>query len=207
MPGEAATVLSCNVDASLGSPRAGGRLTCFSVRVIAPMRYFRAVLLIPFAVVLVISVSGCGSSSSQQQRLSKSEYQQKLLEIMRSQAAREASALFGEIVLGDPVTGPIELRGRACSKSAREFAGSIHEIVDSVAALKPPRKIEVLQSRFLKDAEVSVAKVDEAARDAEAGQLACGRDMNKRIYGLPSTLRAEATVALIEKEGYFVFGK
>jgi len=171
------------------------------------MRCFRAVLLTPLAVVLVISVSGCGSSSSQQQRLSKSEYQQKLLEIMRSRAARAANALFGEIVLEDPSTGPIELKGRACSKSAREFAESIHEIVNGIAALRPPRKIEALQSRFLKEARVSVAKVDEAARDAEVGRLTCGRDMNTRIYGLPSTLRAEATIALIEKEGYFVFGK
>jgi hypothetical protein len=111
------------------------------------------------------------------------------------------------IVLGDRATGLIELRGRACSKSAREFAESIHEILGSVAALKPPRNIEALQSRFLKDARVSAAKVDAAARDAEAGRLACGRDMNNRIFSLPSTLRAEATVALIEKEGYLVFGE
>ena len=171
------------------------------------MRYVRVVLFAPLALVLVFSLSGCGSSSSPPHRLSKSEYQQKLLEIMRSRTTREASDRFFKIVLGDRATGLTELRGRACSKSAREFAESIHAILDSVAALKPPRNIEALQTRFLKDARVSAEKIDEATRDAEAGRLACGRDMNSRIYGLPSTSRAQATVALIEGKGYLVFGE
>jgi hypothetical protein len=170
------------------------------------MRSLRVFFLILVVALFVSSGTGCGSSSSQQ-RLSKSEYQQKLLDIERSQAARDASRLFSEIVLGDPVTGPKSLEGRACAESARKFAASLHEIADSLALVKPPRDVEALQNRLLKDARVSVATVDEAARDAAAGRLACGPDMNKRIYGLPPTLRAEATIALIEKKGYVIFGE
>jgi uncharacterized lipoprotein YehR (DUF1307 family) len=70
------------------------RALLFRFWVIALMRYVCAVLLTAFMLVLVISVSGCGSSSAQPQRLSKSEYQQKLLEIMRSRPASEASDRF-----------------------------------------------------------------------------------------------------------------
>jgi hypothetical protein len=47
--------------------------------------------------------------------------------------------------------------------------------------------------------------VDKAVRDVETGKVSCGRPMNSRIYGLPSTQRAVDVLDELKPEGY-VFG-
>lgn len=162
-------------------------------------------LLVASSVLVAFCVAGCGSSDSKTQRLSPSEYSQKLMEISERYSPN-ASRLFTDLVLFAPASGTPDLVGPACADSARKFAGILHDIVDSVAALTPPKDVEELQSRFLKEAQVSVAVVDEAARDVEAGRLSCGRDMNARIYGLPSTDQAEAVLNELSEKGYLPAG-
>ena len=154
---------------------------------------------------LVVAASGCDSSESTVHRLSKADYQAKLLAIEYEYNA-PASRLFTKLVLFDPASGTPDLASPACADSAREFAGTLHDIVNSVAALTPPKDVEALQNSFLKEAQTSVAAVDEAARDAKAGRLSCGREMNIRIYGLASTERAEAVIASLEERGYTILG-
>ena len=86
----------------------------------------------------------------------------------------------------------------------RRFHRSIGEIVDEVAALSPPRDAEGIQRRFVSAARVSVGVVGRAARDVEAGRLRCGRPMNRRIYGLPSTRRAEQALSELADKGYAI---
>jgi hypothetical protein len=148
------------------------------------MRYSRAVLLLPFAILLV----SCGPSSSQQQRLSKSEYRDQLMQI-NTRYNPPANRLFGKVVVEDPATGQA-LEGRTCSDTVSKFAGILHQIVDNIAALRPPKEVEALQNQFVKEARASVSIVDQAARDTKAGRLSCGNAMNRRIFGLPSTERA-----------------
>jgi hypothetical protein len=47
-----------------------------------------------------------------------------------------------------------------------------------------------------------VDEVDRAADDADAGTLHCGMAMNRRIYGLASTQRAEDALQELREKGY-----
>jgi hypothetical protein len=58
---------------------------------------------------------------------------------------------------------------------------------------------------FVSAAKESVRAVDIAVRDVETGKVSCGRPMNSRIYGLPSTQRAVDVLDELKPEGY-VFG-
>jgi hypothetical protein len=62
-----------------------------------------------------------------------------------------------------------------------------------------------LQTRFLAAARASVDEVGEAAADIQRGLLSCGQPLNQRIYGLPSTDRAELVLGEYRKRGYFPY--
>jgi len=143
-----------------------------------------SVLLVAF----VIAVSGCGSSGSKAQRLTKSQYRAKLVKINTRYKPR-VTRLFFKLTTVDLATGRA-LDTQRCFESTTEFTKNLHEIVDSVVALKPPKEFESLQRRFLKEARTSIAIIDQAARETETGFLACGTDISERIYGLPSEMRA-----------------
>lgn len=171
-------------------------------------RFPRLITACVLSVFFVAALGGCGSSSSQAskaERLSESEYAGKLLEIENSFYG-PASKLYTDIVLFDPASSTPNLAGSVCAESTHEFAGMLHDVVDSVTTLTPPADVEGLQKRFLDEARVSVAVVDQAVRDVETGQLSCGRDMNARIYGLPSTDRAEAVLEELSAKGYLPSG-
>jgi hypothetical protein len=91
------------------------------------------------------------------------------------------------------------LPGRANSNRYSE------RLVDRVEGLSPPEEVAQLQRQFVDDARESIWTVGEAADEVGAGTLHCGRSMNRRIYGLPSTERAEAVLGEYAKRGY-VFG-
>ena len=48
-------------------------------------------------------------------------------------------------------------------------------------------------------------EVGEAAADVQRDLLSCGQPLNDRIYGLPSTNRAELVLSEYQKRGYFPY--
>ena len=81
----------------------------------------------------------------------------------------------------------------------------LKEIVGRVEALRPPLEVGGLQTRFLAAARSSVDEVGEAATDVQRGLLSCGQPLNQRIYGLPSTHRAELVLSEYRDRGYFPY--
>jgi hypothetical protein len=61
-----------------------------------------------------------------------------------------------------------------------------------------------LQRRFVSAARESADLVGRAAGDATAGRLRCGRQMNRRIYGLPSTDRIDRMLIELREKGYII---
>jgi hypothetical protein len=143
--------------------------------------------------VVVVLVAGCGGDS----RLSKAEYEAAVLGIVRD-VEPEASHLFFDIVANDYP------REECATKTAR-FHEVLKKLVDRVEALRPPLEVARLQTRFLAAAQTSVDEVGEAASDIQRGLLSCGQPLNQRIYGLPSTDRAELVLSEYRKRGYFPY--
>jgi hypothetical protein len=114
-------------------------------------------------------------------------------------SGQRASALFGSIVT--------ELPPEQCAESARRFERSLDRIVDQAETVSPPAHVAQLHRRFLVAARAAVDGVRPALRRAQAGELACGEDMNRAVYDRPATRRAEAVVSKIEAEGYLIFGQ
>lgn len=92
-----------------------------------------------------------------------------------------------------------------CKQDATRFHETLEEIVDRIEALRPPAEVEELHRAFLVHAHESVAEVGRAVEDVRGGSLACGLDLNRRIYGLPSTQRAEDVVSELHELGYLQF--
>jgi hypothetical protein len=85
------------------------------------------------------------------------------------------------------------------------FEGRLDTIVDDVDDLEPPKEVQGLQDEFVDAAHATIAAVHVARQDVEAGRLRCGTPLNQRIYGLPSTERAEQVLMDLGRKGY-VFG-
>lgn len=138
-------------------------------------------------------VVGCGGDD----RLSKTEYEAAVLAIVRD-LQPEADRLFFHLV-----ANPYR-RAECAAKSAR-FHEVLEQIVQRVEGLSPPEDVADLQRRFLGAARESVAEVGRAANDVRRGRLSCGQPLNHRIYGLPSTDRAQEVLAEYHRQGYFPF--
>jgi hypothetical protein len=145
-------------------------------------------------------VAGCGSEDHPRQgpRLDHDQYLQKMREIEAGAEARSASRLFLKIVI-EP-----GLPQERCLARAREFDRNLHNMVDEFASLRPPRPVQSLQDRFVSAARQSIEAVDDAVRDVQDASLKCGMAMNRRIYGLPSTLRAEQVLQEFREAGYHI---
>jgi hypothetical protein len=141
-------------------------------------------------------VSGCGSGDPA--RLGHDGYLQRMREIEAGADARSATQLFLELVI-EP-----GLPNDTCLARAREFDHTLHKIVAEFASLRPPRRVQSLQNRFVSAARETLEAVDGAVREVQAGTLTCGTPMNQRIYGLPSTLRAQQVLEEFGKLGYRV---
>jgi hypothetical protein len=151
--------------------------------------------LIFFLTLIVAGAIAVSCSSGDRARLSHDEYLQKTREIEAGADARSATQLFFKVVTpGVPK--------RSCLEAARNFDRSLHNIIAAVASLRPPRAIQSLQDRFVAAATETTGEVDDAVEDVQAGALTCGRPMNRRIYTLPSTLRAEKVLDELGKKGY-----
>jgi hypothetical protein len=147
-------------------------------------------------VLLALCCAGCGGGGGE--RLGKDEYTERIQTLAYGPDARTASALFIGLVVA-PHAG--------CAAEARRFAETLHEIVADVEALEPPAEVESLHERFLSAAKESVDQVDEAVAEVEAGTLTCGQPLNRRIYGLPSTERAQAVITELVEKGYLYVGR
>jgi hypothetical protein len=143
-------------------------------------------------------LTGCGGQSDAP--LSKEEYEREVLALVEGPGS-EASVLYTTIVIG--LVPPDE-----CKSKAARFHEVLVEIVDGVERLRPPADVAELQTQFLVEAHESVDEVGRAVADVESGKLPCGLDLNKRIYGLPSTDRAEQVLSEVHELGYlpFLFG-
>jgi len=145
---------------------------------------------------LCFVADGCGSSESP--RLSHDEYLQRIREITSGRAAGTASRLFIKLVVEPGLPAP------TCGATARLFHSNVDELISEVAALSPPNDVADLQRRFVSAARESADVVGRAAADATSGKLHCGRQMNRRIYGLPSTNRIDRMLVELREKGYVI---
>ena len=143
-------------------------------------------------------VVGCGNEDHAPQgpRLDHDQYLQKMRELEAGADARSASRLFLKIVI-EP-----GLPKEACIARASDFGQNLHNIIDEFASLRPPRPVQSLHDRFVSAARQSIDTVDDAVRDVQDGSLRCGMPMNRRIYGLASTARAEQVLQEFRQKGY-----
>jgi hypothetical protein len=146
-------------------------------------------------VIGVCVLAGCNSGGGAK-RLDKHDYLSALRAIEASDPARRASRLFFEVVADPP------LPQRSCRVRTNELHDALGKIVGRVERLRPPAEVAQLQRRFVAAARDSVRAVGRAAGDVAAGKLRCGRLLNRRIYGLRSTARAQAVLGELAKRGY-----
>lgn len=160
------------------------------------------------AVLLSTSVllGACGEANDDrrgqqpvQAALTHEQYQQEIQRILGSDDSRMASRLYFDTVATAYATDE-------CSAKVRQFHDHLRSIIRQVEGLEPPPDVDDVQREFLGEAQESVRLVGVAADDVSTGELRCGRPLNERIFGMPSTTRAEAALAKLEDRGYFIFG-
>ena len=142
----------------------------------------------------VVALAGCGGGGDD--RLTKREYEQRVLEI-RERFEPEALSLYGDLVVDDPLLPPAE-----CVEKAHELHRVLGEIVAEIEGLRSPQQVDHLQERFLVEARKSVDAVGKLAQDVENGDVSCGQPFNGAAYGLESTKRAERVLEEFRERGY-----
>jgi hypothetical protein len=131
-------------------------------------------------------------------RLTRRGYQRAIWRIV-SDMAKPTRLYDALVVRGRPVA--------ECSRLMWDFTGQVGGLLDRVARLDPPSAVAGIQREFLNAAWRSWRRLEEIGGDVAAGRVRCGRDLNDRIYGMPSTKRAERAIARLERRGYYVFGE
>ncbi|MBA2323897.1 MAG: hypothetical protein H0V92_07795 [Pseudonocardiales bacterium] len=151
-------------------------------------------------------LGGCGAGDadrltqpSQPSGMTHDQYQQALYRIVSGDDSREATRLFFDAVATEYETKP-------CADKVDQLHKRLRSILVQVEDLHPPADAAGSQRDFLAAAQESVRLVGVAAEDIAHEQLSCGRPLNSRIYGMPSTARAEAALAKLKGLGYVVFG-
>lgn len=159
-------------------------------------------LLVSLAMCVVLVACGDGSNQArlgddgQEPALTHDEYQQAIHGIVRGGSDSQATQLFFAVV-GD-------LSKNDCSDKTHALHDALAATVGQVEGLRPPAEAEAAQRAFLDAANESVRLVGVAADDVDKGALTCGTPMNQRIYGMPSTKRAEQAIDELVKLGYYV---
>ena len=143
---------------------------------------------------LLVSLAAC---STEDERLTKRGYDDRVAELARG-PGREADRLYFAVVAGG-------LSAEACATQTRELHATLEEIVTEVDRLRPPDEIEELHDEFVAAARESVAEVGEAADEVADGELRCGQPLNDRIYDLPSTEGAVRVIQRLHERGYVRF--
>lgn len=178
---------------------ARGRLG--GVRLVTMVNLLRTILVTLSATALLGACGGTPdrlNQSDEQPSLTKVEYQKAIWEIRGGPDSSRASQLYSAVV-GD-------LPKEQCSEQTQALHDHLAAVTSKIAALRPPADAVAAQRQFLDAANESVRLVGVAADDVEQGTLTCGRPMNDRIYGMPSTKRAEEAIQDLEKLGYTVLG-
>ena len=131
-------------------------------------------------------------------RLTRRGYQRGIARIVSD--TEEATRLFTALVVRRrPVA--------ECSRLMWDFAGRVGVLLERVARLDPPPAAAGIQREFLDAAWRSWRRLQRIGGDVASGRVRCGQDLNDRIYGMPSTERAERSIARLERRGYRVFGE
>lgn len=129
--------------------------------------------------------------------MTRTEFEHDVFSLVEGPAA-DAARLYSVIVIGF-------IPSDECRAKATRFHEILEQIVERVEDLRPPEEVEELHRRFLINAHESVAEVGKAVEDVRRGDLTCGLDLNRRIYGLPSTMRAEEVISEFHELGYLRF--
>jgi hypothetical protein len=143
----------------------------------------------------VVVASGCGEGEAP---LSKSDYQAAILAVRDDVA--EPTELYTELVVGS--------RSREeCAAGVATLEEQVDALVERVAELRPPAQVEAIQDDFVAAARGSVDRIGDVREDVEGGDVSCGAELNRELYGMPSTREAERAIVRLERRGYFVFGE
>jgi hypothetical protein len=145
----------------------------------------------------LVLLAGCGGSENGQ-ALSEQEYETAVYELAHGELAGEAQQLFVQVVA-------FPLSPDQCSEQARRFHDVLAQIVDRLEEITPPAEIRDLHHDFILEAHESVGEVGRAADDVRDGRLSCGMDLNRRVYGLASTQRAEEVISEAQRRGYLPY--
>lgn len=149
--------------------------------------------------VLLAVASGCGGGGSRGERLSKSEYLDRIRAVESGDRAREATDVFTKKALSDPALPQAE-----CAARARTLHADLEQIVDEIDGLRPPSEVQAIQDEFVSAARETVDIIGGLRDDVKDGKVRCGEDFNRRAYGLPSTARAQRAVEKLGDLGYRV---
>jgi hypothetical protein len=151
-------------------------------------------LLVAAATLAVVAgaVSGAGGEDSAKP-LSRADYQAALYPILED--ASGPTRTYGKLVVGP------SSRVR-CSRLMNRFSHQVDSLVDRVTVLRPPADAAPVQRDFLRAARTSLARVRTIRTAVAKGELRCGRPLNHRLYGMPSTARAAAAMTELENRGY-----
>jgi hypothetical protein len=136
-----------------------------------------------------LALTACGSSAG---RLSKAEYTTRMQAIERND--EPATGVFADVAGHD-------LPRALCVRETRQLERAVQKVVDDARALKPPAELERYHDDFLVNAQQSVDAVGAAADKVQRGELHCGDEMNRTIYGMPSTDRAEKALQDLATHG------
>ena len=141
-------------------------------------------------------MSGCGGDEDADPP-SREDYQAAILRIVEDSA--QPTSVYTDLVVERLAAGE-------CEDLLSRFERQVDELVERVAALQPPEGVAVIHDEFVAAARESVERVGEARGDVEAGQLSCGDELNRTLYGMPSSERADRAIARLERRGYYVYG-
>lgn len=142
---------------------------------------------------VAIAVLGAGCAGSGE-RLSKMEYERAVIAI-REEHEPEANGLYSRLAAS-------ELPSEECAEGVRELHERLEEALDDVEALRPPADVEDLHDEFVTAAGQTVERVGAVAGDVERERVRCGAELNRALYHLRSTRRAQRVLGDFGERGY-----
>ncbi len=143
-----------------------------------------------------MAASGCGGS--EEERLTKADYQAEILAVLED--STEPSGLYYDLVV-EP------LPRQQCADGVARLEDRVGELIERVAGLRPPAEVEAAHDDFIAAARTSVDRIGTVREEVAQGNVSCGDELNRELYGMPSTKEAERAIVRLERSGYFVFGE
>ena len=147
--------------------------------------------------VTAAAASGCGGGG-EEERLTKADYQAEILAVLED--ADEPTALYTDLVV-EPWSR------QECADGVATLEDQVGELIDRIASLRPPAQVEATHDDFIAAARTSVDRIGAVRQSVAEGDVSCGRELNEKLYGMPSTREAERAITRLERRGYYVFGE